>query len=204
MPPGNARCYLALVGTVVCLSAAHSVLAQSARPAERISQGLIQFLASVPSAYSPSLVGIPHYAGDSVAIFVMSARTSIASRFRTARAQRAKFVPSESDLQDVVTVRCGDEDLADRLNCAGLTVTVAGKPVAPLQSRSGPRAFQNAFGVTWTVRLVSASFRAGDVREGFAVTALGENGFSWTLEVSREDAQRELLLRVEDEAIPGL
>lgn len=200
-----ARCGLAGSLGVLIVTFSLDIVAQTPRAplAGRISRGLVQFLQMVPPTHTSHLHGITKYAGDSMAIFVVSSRASIAAKFRTAKEQGAKFTPSADDLLDVVIARCGDEDLGEILNCSKLTVTANGKTVVPITYRSGPRAFQNGFGATWSARLVTASFRAADVRDGFSLTATGPDGFTWTLEVSKADAQRELLLRLEDELLPG-
>jgi len=53
------------------------------------------------------------------------------------------------------------------------------------------------FGVKWTAKIVTATYRAVDLREGFKVDFASDDGTEWTLDVSKTSADRNLFLGID-------
>jgi hypothetical protein len=59
-------------------------------------------------------------------------------------------------------------------------------------------------GARWTVREVTATYHARDLRDGFTVTFADVGGTEWPFEVSADDVENELLLKVDPTAPTSL
>jgi hypothetical protein len=168
-------------------------------PPSRMSNELVQaLLALAKQRYSNTLLGMWKSVDDSMALSVRSNRNLIAWRNASVVEDGGRFNPPAEMRLDLVIVSCGDSDLGDIFECARVTVNgPKGQRIAPVSYNAGPRNYQNALGARWTVREVLATYNVRDLRDGFTVTFVGKDGAEWDFAVSAEDAENELLLKLD-------
>ena len=94
---------------------------------------------------------------------------------------------------------CGNgQRFGEIFNCTNVSVlTGDGSPIRPLLYTAKEEAFRSAFGVKWTAKIVTATYRAVDLREGFKVDFASDDGTEWTLDVSKTSADRNLFLAID-------
>ena len=166
---------------------------RSAQSATRMSNDLVNALHGIAKERSSSsLVGLSKSVNGSLALRVLSYRTLIAWRYASAAEQGARFTPPNDMRLDVVKVSCGDSDPQHLFECSLVSVMNAeGKRVPPVFYSAGPRIYRNG------LREVSSIYHIHDLTDGFTVTFADVNGSEWSFEVSADDAENELLLKVD-------
>ena len=178
----------------VSVSAQQSALpSRSAQSAARMSNALVNALLGVAKERSSSsLVGLSKSVNGGPALHVLSYRTWIAWRYASAAEQGGRFTPPPDMRLDVVKVSCGDSDLRHIFECSLVSVINAeGNRVAPVFYSAGPRIYRNG------LREVTAIYHTHDLADGFTVTFADVEGSEWSFEVSADDAENELLLKVD-------
>jgi hypothetical protein len=181
------------VGQVSATGAAKRALSVTPPISRAVLEGLRRHIVDGGTAH----YGLSHYHNGSTYLWVNSHRSLIALKLEEAKAGGGRYTPPPGLRTDVVTVACGDEELASRANC--LRVTVIGPDGRRVPARTysaGPRVYTNALGARWTVRKVHATYDVGLLRQGFRVLYGDDSGTEWTFEVSAEDAREKLLLQM--------
>ena len=133
------------------------------------------------------------------AVFVTSNRAVIARSNAAAIEKGARYTPPAETRVDLVAVLCGNgQRFSEIFNCTKVSVlTGDGSPIRPLLYTAQEEAFRSAFGVKWTAKIVTATYRAVDLREGFKVNFASDDGTEWTLDVSKTSADGNLFLAID-------
>ena len=125
-------------------------------------------------------------------LVVSSNRLEIARQ--SAAAAGAAYMPPPELRRDEVKITCLDTRQRFALDCDRVVVLVNEKAVPALRSNGGPRTLTDDRGAIWESRGVDAVYSAAPLKDGFVVTALAQDGQSWTLIVTAEEATERLLL----------
>jgi hypothetical protein len=166
-----------------------------ARLSDALVAAIVEYSKKHTARHFPGISVYVDDIGGSQKLYIYSSRSRIARKTGGAAKSGGRYTPSAVERLDTVSISCGDEDLGDIFECALVRVTTPeGKAVKPLSYSAGPRVYQNAFGATWTVQQVLATYAARDLIRGFAADYASPDGTEWTYKVSEEDAQYDLLL----------
>jgi hypothetical protein len=144
--------------------------------------------------------GIARYASDSRQLMILSSRQLIAFGGSTAAAKGGRYDVPQNLKFDTVTIVCGSEELRTIFNCTKLAVqTDSAQPrrVAPITYTAKPQTFTNAFGASWTARIVQATYPSKPLLGGFLIDYTDDNDTTFTYVVSDEEAEKRLFLRSE-------
>jgi hypothetical protein len=122
----------------------------------------------------------------------------IARTNATAVEDGGRYTPPDELLVDIVSVRCGSADRIDAIfNCTKVVVTSNGRPLTALLYAAKPETFRGALGAEWSAQVVTATFDAANLSDGFSVDFTTDDGIGRTWTVPAADLDGNLFLRID-------
>jgi hypothetical protein len=192
-----------MIFDAVTMSLIASQQASPPRPIPRLSApavSAIQNLAKNKRFYD--FVGLSEYDHGRLKLLVTSNRAIIAYKTAAAAERNRSYTPPAQERLDTVNIECGDSDLLEIFECSRVRVMGPDKSeIQPLMYSSRPTDHTNTSGDRWTVHEVRAVYSVEELSDGFLVEYASYDGTEWTFEVSPDDAQEKLLLKLAEEPV---
>lgn len=160
--------------------------AAAARPAvPMISSAVMDAIRTFVDDGRSGVPSLSNYRDGSTELIITSNRAFIAWKLSEAREGGGVYTPHAELRTDLVTIECGDKELARMAHCTRVSVfRPDGSRVPPRAYASGLRSYRNALGARWSVHRVFASYPAAPLAQGFSIKYADGAGSTWTHEVS--------------------